>query len=186
MAAAETGASDAGPPADWDDLILVGIVARTHGNRGHVIVNPHTDFVDERFRVGATFEARLADRTRQRVTVTAVRVHQGRPIIGIDGVESMTDAERWVDAELRIDAAQQGPLPEGTWYHHQLIGCEVVTEAGDPVGRVVAVEGETSQSRLVVHGLRRRHEIPLVEAICTVDVVARRITIRPPDGLLDL
>jgi ribosomal 30S subunit maturation factor RimM len=41
---------------DWDDLILVGVVARTHGNKGHVIVNPHTDFLEERFRVGAAFQ----------------------------------------------------------------------------------------------------------------------------------
>ena len=25
--------------SDWDDMILVGVVARTHGNRGQVIVN---------------------------------------------------------------------------------------------------------------------------------------------------
>ena len=35
------------------DLVLVGRVARAHGNSGQVIVNPDTDFPDERFRVGA-------------------------------------------------------------------------------------------------------------------------------------
>jgi hypothetical protein len=48
------------------------------------------------------------------------------------------------------------------------------------------VEGQTGQSRLVVNGARRQHEIPLADAICTVDLGGRRITIRPPDGLLDL
>ena len=36
------------------DLVLVGRVARAHGNKGQVIVNPETDFPDERFRVGGT------------------------------------------------------------------------------------------------------------------------------------
>ena len=36
-----------------DDLVLVGRVARAHGNKGQVIVNPDTDFLDERFRAGA-------------------------------------------------------------------------------------------------------------------------------------
>ena len=35
--------------ADWDDMVLVGRVARPHGLRGQVIVNPETDFVEERF-----------------------------------------------------------------------------------------------------------------------------------------
>ena len=34
------------------ELLLVGRVARAHGNRGQVIVNPETDFADDRFRVG--------------------------------------------------------------------------------------------------------------------------------------
>ena len=34
-------------------MVLVGRVARPHGLRGHVVVNPETDFVDERFPAGA-------------------------------------------------------------------------------------------------------------------------------------
>jgi len=171
---------------DWDDLILVGVVARTHGNKGHVIVNPYTDFIEDRFRVGARFETMLADGTRMVSELTAARVHQGRPVIGLAGVASIDEAERFTGAEFRIEAAEQQPLPEGQYYHHQLIGCQVVTDAGAPVGRVVAVEGGTGQSRLVVDGPQRRHEIPLAEEICSVDVAARRITVRPPQGLLEL
>ena len=35
-----------------DDLLLVGRVARAHGNKGQVIVNPETDFPEERFAAG--------------------------------------------------------------------------------------------------------------------------------------
>jgi len=170
----------------WDDLILVGVVARTHGNKGHVIVNPYSDFVDERFQIGARFEARLADGTRQSVEVTAARVHQGRPVIGLAGVETISDAERYQGAELRIEPAQQRPLPPGQYYHHQLVGCDAVDPAGTRIGRVVGVEGEMGQSRLVVAGDHRRHEIPLAEEICTVDLAARRMVVRAPEGLLDL
>lgn len=173
------------PGSDWEDLILVGIVARTHGNKGHVIVNPYTDFMEDRFRVGARFETMLADGTRTTSEVTAARIHQGRPVIGLAGVTSISEGERYAGAEFRIHADEQQPLPAGQYYHHQLIGCEVVTAAGEPLGRVVAVEG-AGQSRLVVDGPRRRHEIPLADEICTVDVAARRITVRPPEGLLEL
>jgi 16S rRNA processing protein RimM len=167
-------------------LILVGVVARPHGIKGQVIVNPYSDFVDDRFAVGRRLETRLADGTRLVSEVTAVRVHQGRPVIALAGVTSMTEAERYAGAEFRIDAAEQPALPEGQYYHHQLVGCEVVTAEGNAIGRVVAVDGDMARSRLVVEGPTRRHEIPLVDAFCAVDVAARRIVVRPPDGLLEL
>jgi 16S rRNA processing protein RimM len=169
----------------WDDLILVGVVARTHGTGGQVIVNPYSDFVEDRFAVGEQLAARLADGTRLQCEVASFRMHQGRPIIGLAGVASIDEAERFVGAELKIDPAAQHELPEGHYYHQQLIGCEVVAEDGSPVGRVVAVAGE-GQSRLVVDGPGRRFEIPLADELCSVDIAARRIVIRPPEGLLDL
>ena len=174
-----------GSDADWDEMILVGVVARTHGTSGQVIVNPHTDFVDERFQVGARLSTRLLDGTRQLNEVTSFRLHQGRPIIGLAGIESIDQAERLAGAELKIDPAEQHALPEGQYYHQQLIGCEVVTSDGSPVGRVVAVTGE-GQSRLVVDAPHRRFEIPLADEICSVQVPDRRIVVRPPEGLLDL
>jgi 16S rRNA processing protein RimM len=149
-------------------------------------VNPHTDFVDERFRAGARFEARLADGTHQTVALTAARIHQGRPVIGFAGVETISEAERYQGAELRISIDEQRALPPGQYYHHQLVGCDAVDPAGTRIGRVVGVEGEMGQSRLIVAGERRRHEIPLAEDICTVDVAARRIVVRAPEGLLEL
>ena len=39
--------------AKWDEMALVGRIARPHGIRGQVIVNPETDFPEERFQPGA-------------------------------------------------------------------------------------------------------------------------------------
>jgi len=41
---------------NWDDMALVGRIARAHGIKGQVIVNPDTDFPQERFKAGATGE----------------------------------------------------------------------------------------------------------------------------------
>ncbi len=46
---ATSTASAEAPAVAWDDMLLVGVVARTQGNRGEVIVNATTDFVDDRF-----------------------------------------------------------------------------------------------------------------------------------------
>jgi 16S rRNA processing protein RimM len=167
-------------------MVVVGQVARTHGLRGEVIVNGYTDFPDERFRPGATVVAKLPGQSPELVEITAVRFHAGRPILRLAGFDSIADAERLAGAELRVPASALGPLPEGVYYHHQLVGCEVVTNTGDAVGRVSAVEGEAEASRLVVRGRRGEVLIPLAAEMCGVDVHARRIVVTPPDGLLEL
>ena len=174
--------------SDWEDAILVGVVARTHGNRGEVIVNAETDFPRERFREGAQLMTRRRDGTPATLEVATMRMHQGRPVILFAGVESMNDAELLAGQELRIAEAggEAGLLGEGEYYHRDLIGCAVVTEGGESIGEVTAIEGDRAATRLVVRSRRSEVLIPLADAICTVDVKGKRITVRPPEGLLEL
>jgi 16S rRNA processing protein RimM len=173
---------------NWDDAILVGVIARTHGNRGEVIVNPETDFPEERFYDGAQLMTRAKDGQPATLEVATMRMHQGRPVILFKGIGSMNDAELLAGMELRVAPGESDAelLEEGEFFHRDLIGCAVVTEGGDPVGEVAAVQGDGGQTRLVVRSTRNEVLIPLVDAICTVDVANKRITVRPPEGLLEL
>jgi len=174
--------------SDWEDAILIGVVARAHGNRGEVIVNAETDFPEERFREGAQLMTRRKDGGFATLEVASMRMHQGRPVIQFKGVASMDDAELLAGQELRIAGVDgdAGLLREGEYYHRDLIGCAVVTESGESIGEVTSVEGDRSATRLVVRSRRNEVLIPLAEAICTVDLKGRRITVRPPEGLLEL
>jgi 16S rRNA processing protein RimM len=174
------------PEGNWDDYAVVGRIARTHGNRGQVIVNPETDFIETRFRIGAEFWARREGRV-DCMRVTSMRVHQGRPVIGLEGVETMNDAEALAGLELRVPTSELEPLPEGMFYRHDLVGCRVETTAGDAVGDVKAVEGDLGASRLVGVGGSGEILIPLAQPMCPViDVAARRIVVDPPPGLLEV
>lgn len=167
-------------------MVLVGFIARTHGNKGQVILNSESDFPEERFREGAVLYARLGDGPIEALSVTAVRFQQARPILGLAGFATISDAERLAGMELRVPAAEQRPLPAGSYYHHQLIGCEVVTRAGESVGRVGEVQGDGEATRLVVRGRRAEVLIPLAQEICEIDVAAKRIVVSPPAGLLEV
>jgi len=116
-----------------------------------------------------------------------VRFHQGRPVIGLEGIETMNEAEALAGAELKVSAAAAGTLPEDTYYHYDLIGCEVTDRSGKAIGPVTGVEGTMEMSRLVVAGSHGEVLIPLVAEICTeIDLAGRRIVVNPPDGLLEL
>jgi 16S rRNA processing protein RimM len=172
--------------SEWDDMVLVGRIARAHGNRGQVIVDPATDFPDERFKPGSVLSLRR-DGAVERIEVESVRFHRGRPIIGLAGIDTMNAAEALAGMELRVSIDALRSLPAGSYYHHDLIGCSVETPRGEPIGRVKAVEGEGVGSRLVVERSDGDVLIPMAEGICAaVDIAARRIVVVAPDGLLDL
>lgn len=167
-------------------MILVGRVARAHGNRGRVIVNPESDFVEDRFRPGNTVYVRHGDRV-DRLLIQDVRFHQDRPIVAFDEVATMTEAEELASAELRVPMETLGPLPAGVFYHHELTGCRVETIEGTTVGSVSGVEGNGGVHRLIIAGESAEILVPLVDEICVrIDLDASLITIDPPEGLLDL
>ena len=167
-------------------MAAVGRIARAHGIRGQVIVSLETDFPEERFRPGAELFIERNGAV-QALTLTSVRFHRDRPVVGIAGVETMNDAEALAGRELRVPVDRLARLPGGTFYRHDLIGCRVETPAGEVVGTVKNVEGTVSGSRLVVAAARGEVLIPLVAEIClTIDPAGKRIVVDPPKGLLEL
>jgi 16S rRNA processing protein RimM len=167
-------------------MAVVGRIARAHGNRGQVIVDVETDFPDLRFRPGAELFVRRSG-TVDVLTLATVRFQRDRPVVGFAGVGDMNAAEALAGLELRVPVGWLAPLPERSFYHHDLVGCQVQKGSGERVGMVTAVEGTTAGSRLVVEGARGEILIPLVDAICTtIDPKSKRIVVEPPEGLLEL
>lgn len=168
------------------DQLLVGRIARAHGNKGEVIVNLETDFAESRFRVGNVLAVEQGGKAVER-RIESVRFQQGRPVLALEGVKTMDDAEALSGAELKMAASALGPLPGDTFYRHDLVGCEVKDTAGRAIGRVTDVEGPMERSRLVVAGERGELLIPMAHGICvSVDPAAKTIVVDPPDGLLEL
>lgn len=171
---------------DWDSMALVGRIARPHGLRGQVFVAPETDFVDERFAVGARLWTR-SSRGDEALTIASVRVQNGRPVVGFAGFSTIDDVERLAGLELRVPEEELRPLGDGEYYHHQLVGCLVESVLGERIGQVVRVDGGSGGTLLAVEGPRGEILIPFAQHICVeVDVGSRRIRIDPPEGLLEL
>ena len=112
-----------------------GRIARPHGIRGQVIVNPETDFPDERFRrraascsSGATARRAADDRRRRGF----IRAGRSSALDGRRHDERRRGARRRRTAGARVERLP--PLPAGTFYRHDLIGCGVRDAAG-AVGR---------------------------------------------------
>lgn len=167
-------------------MAVVGSIARAHGNKGQVIVNLDTDFPEQRFRPGAELFVRRGGGV-ERIAIATVRFQNRRPVLAIDGVDTINGAEALAGLELRVPRDTLATLPEGTYYHHDLVGCDVATVDGKRVGTVSRIEESGAGHQLVVDGEKGEILIPLVRAICPeVDVGRKRIVIAPPEGLLEL
>ena len=167
-------------------MVLVGRVGRTHGIRGQVAVTPDTDFVAERFRRGAQVWIRHAEQTTA-LTIVEAKLEGRRPVLAFEGYDSIEAAETLAGAELRVPESSLQPLPEGTYYLHQLVGCRVETVDGATVGDVTRVDGGAAAAVLLVASAHGDVLVPLAQEICVgIDVGARLIRVRMPEGLLEL
>jgi len=168
--------------------LVVGRVGRPHGLCGEVTVEVRTDDPDRRFFAGSSL-ATLPEE-RGPLTVAESRWHSGRLLVRFAGFEDRTAAEELRETILAIDSDELEPLedPED-FYDHDLIGLQVVTAAGEPVGAVSDVLHH-GQDLLVIEGAGPRSGaeilVPFVAAIVPeVNVAAGRLVIDPPPGLLD-
>jgi 16S rRNA processing protein RimM len=102
-------------------------------------------------------------------------------------VDSIGSAELFRGYWVEIPADQAVPLPEGSYFDHDLVGCAVRDLSGSEVGIVSEVLHFAGNSQLVVKSLDREFMIPAVESICVrISIGDRQIVIDPPEGLLDL
>ena len=170
----------------WDDMALVGIVARAHGRRGHIIVDPVTDFPETRFHAGNTLYTMVNDISTA-LCITDTRFQRGRPVVSFDRIATLAEAEQLRGGELRVPEAMLRELPENMYYTHELIGCHVHTLEGQRIGEVREVQGPRQAQRLIVVGEHHEVDIPLVEMICvSIDVEDGTIRVDLPEGLLEL
>jgi 16S rRNA processing protein RimM len=168
-------------------LVVIGEVARAHGLGGELRVNPLTDRPERFERVTRCVLWDAARDAREVRRVTGVRRQGEAVLLTLHGCQTVEDARALAGRLVALPEAEALPLPPGSFYPWQLEGCGVVTEDGREVGRVAGIERGSGQDLWVVRDGAREHLIPAVaEIVVDVDLAARRVVIRPPDGLLDL
>jgi 16S rRNA processing protein RimM len=169
------------------DRLTVGRIGKPQGIRGEVTVEVRTDAPEVRFADGAVLFTDPEERGP--LTVASSRDQNGRLIVAFEGVPDRNSAEELRDTMLLVDAADIPPSDDPDEFHDtQLMGMQADLVDGSALGEVTDVLHLPHGDVLVV---RREGGaevlVPFVKAIVPdVDVVARRLVVDPPEGLLDL
>jgi 16S rRNA processing protein RimM len=162
-------------------------VVKTQGRRGEVAVELHTG-VPDRFREGMRLWALGKDDQRREVCVEDLWPHKGLLVLKFEGVETISDAELLVGAELQLPRRERAVLEPGWTYLSDLVGCKVF----DGEREIGAIEGVTfgageAPLLLVKGGAKLPYEIPFAEAYLEeVNLERKQIRMRLPEGLLDV
>jgi 16S rRNA processing protein RimM len=162
------------------DLFAVGRVTGWWGRRGMVKVYPLTDFPDRLPEKGAVWLWR-EDTGRRLFTVREGRVQGGMVILGFDGVDDISTAETLTGSLVMVEEEGLEKLPNGSWYRHEILGADVVDEAGVALGKLADILETGANDVWVVRGPDGELLIPAVrEYVRDVDAAARRVTVRRP------
>lgn len=167
----------------------VGVITKPHGLRGEVRVYPRTDFPETRFRPGSVLSIRQAGGTPiAQVEVRSGRPHQNIWIVGFKGLTTVHDIEHWRQMELCISDEELVPLPEGSYYIHELVGMHVYLDDGTYAGELREVLTPGANDVYVVRGPISESDILLPaipSCILRVDVTSKRMTVHLLPGLLE-
>lgn len=107
-------------------------------------------------------------------------------IVQFQGVQTLEQAERLVDCELLIHRSAAPTLPEGTYYHADLIGLQVVTEEGRELGRIVEILETGANDVYVVHGDDSEWLLPATkEVVKGVDLAREIMLVRLLEGMIE-
>ena len=171
--AAETGSTPGEALADlrrgartpiFEDLVTIGRIVKPQGRKGELAVEVISDRPE---RFGSLRRAFVPgdDGLAREVIVTRSWPHKGRFVIKLEGVDSIDEAETYRGMEIRIAEAELDPLPEGSYYHHQLKGLRVEDPEGRPLGVVRDVMTNAGDAAiLVVKGEKNELLLPLADS----------------------
>jgi 16S rRNA processing protein RimM len=164
------------------ELVLIGRVVKPQGRHGEVAVDCLSDRADRFPTLKRAFVPDAQGRPRE-LRVQRVWPHKGRFVLKLEGVDSIDEAEALRGLELRIGEEQLEPLPEGSYYHHQLAGLRVEDAAGASLGVVEDVLETGAEARvLVVRGPDGETLLPFASSfVRKVDLARGLLVVERPE-----
>lgn len=119
--------------------------------------------------------------------IASIRPHRGDYLVFLHGCNDREAAEALRGAELQLRLEDSAPLPEGVYYHWQILGLRVVTEDGRQLGEVSEIlETGANDVYLVRSSDGGELLLPALRTVVLqVDERAGQLLVRLPPGLVE-
>ncbi len=117
------------------DHFVVGTIQRAHGTRGEVKVHVLSDNAN-RFQPEHQM---TVSRAPGRLTVQHARPHKASLLVQFTEITTRTEAEKLRGAWLTVAATEVPELDPGSYWVHDILGCQVTTLNGQVLGCIQQV-----------------------------------------------
>jgi len=162
-------------------FLAIGRLRQAHGVSGEINMEILTDF-PERLHIG---EQVYLGVMHQPLRIASVRPKDKLLLLAFEGYEDR-DQVRILQNEIIYTRSDQIPtLPEGQYYHHQLIGLQVVDETSKKLGTLSEILKTGANDVYVVRPDEGQELLlPAIESvILKVDLEKQEITVRQQEWL---
>lgn len=172
-----------------ENFFEIGVVAGTHGIRGNLKVFPTTS---EPARFSLLKEVIIEIRGRRNThKVESVAFHKQFVLLKVEGINDMTEAEKYKKARILIDEQYAIPLEEDEYYTRDLYDMEVYTDEGEFLGIIDDVIETGANDVYSVKDMSKEDGknilIPAIkQCILNVDVKERKMIVRLLEGLREI
>lgn len=172
-----------------EKFYTVGKIVNTHGIRGDLKVLPQTDFAETRFASGSKlFMVNEETGEAREVKIVSSREQKNVYMLKLEGFNNINEVEKFKGWSLKISESQQEELEEGEYYYHEIIGCAVVTEEGEELGKISEILSPGANDVWVVDrpkGKGKQLLLPVIDdVVLDVNVADKLITVRLMEGLI--
>jgi len=160
---------------------MVGVIGGAFGVRGELKVDLYTDFPDRFAKLGSVF----VGSDHRPMKVVGARPLGERVALKLEGVADREAAQALFDTPIYVRRTEVMPLPEGRYYHDQILGLEAYTTEGAHLGTIVEILATGSNDVYVAQNGTAEVLIPaLKDIIRSIDLQEKRLTVEPIEGLL--
>jgi 16S rRNA processing protein RimM len=166
--------------------VLLGKVVATHGIKGQLRIAVYSGEFETILSL-SSIVLKGADDRMETFEILASSVHRKKLLVALKGYESIDQVLHLVGRDLYTTREQMPELSEGEFYWCDLIGLTVVTEGGELLGHLREIIATGSNDVYVVKTDGREYLIPALEdVVLDIDLDKGKMTVSPPEGLLDL
>ncbi|HLA05608.1 MAG TPA: ribosome maturation factor RimM [Syntrophales bacterium] len=165
------------------DFLEIGKIVKPYGLKGSVKVLSYLES-------GDLLESldRLSIRQRNGETVSyglkSLKAKGRCFYLEMEGIGTIEQADALIGCPVLIPADKLKALPEGEYYWQELIGLEVITEEGRPVGKVERIFPAGDSDVYVCNGGEREIFLPAIEEVVRkIDPAKGAMVVRLPEGI---
>lgn len=163
--------------------LAIGRVVRAHGLKGEISVKVMTEF-PERFEI--TKQVYLGDQLEATpYPLESYRWHKDNVLLTLAGITNRNEAETLKGQLVQVPIEEAMPLPDGVYYHYQLVGLEVVTITGERLGVLSEVMETGANDVYVIDNEGKEILLPAIaDVIKSIDMEEGRIVVEVIEGLI--